>query len=124
MRVLEHVDRHLRHAAELPRQRPFGAGAVAQDAAEDLHVRGAGEGRGAGDLLHLGLAIDREEAHAELEARTMSRSFLIVLPKEMRSAVAPASSTIWISTTEAVSKHEPSSARSFSTSGSGFAFTA
>ena len=42
-------------------------------------------GRGARDLLDLGLAIDREEADAELEARAMSRSFLIVLPKEMRS---------------------------------------
>ena len=45
----------------------------------------------------------------------MSRSFLIVLPKEMRSGVAPASSASSISTTEAVSKHEPSSARSLST---------
>ena len=41
----------------------------------------------------------------------MSRSFLIVLPKEMRSAVAPAASTSSISTTEAASKHEPSCAR-------------
>ena len=54
----------------------------------------------------------------------MSRSFLMVLPKEMRSGVAPASSASWISTTDAVSKHEPSSARSLSTCGSGLAFTA
>ena len=60
--MLEHVGRHLGHAAELARQRPFGAGAVAQDAAEHL-----GAGRGAGDLLDLGLAVDREEADAELE---------------------------------------------------------
>ena len=39
VRVLEHVDRHLGHAAELARQRPFGAGAVAQDAAEDASRR-------------------------------------------------------------------------------------
>ena len=39
----------------------------------------------------------------------MSRSFLIVLPKEMRSGVAPAASASSISTTEAASKHEPSS---------------
>ena len=37
----------------------------------------------------------------------MSRSFLMVLPKEMRSAMAPAASTCSISTTEAVSKQEP-----------------
>ena len=54
----------------------------------------------------------------------MSRSFLMVLPKEMRSAVAPAASTISISATEAVSKQEPIAARSRSTSGAGFAFTA
>ena len=54
----------------------------------------------------------------------MSRSFLIVLPKEMRSGVAPAASASSISTTEAVSKHEPSSAQERSTSGSGLAFTA
>ena len=67
MGVLEHVDGHLRRAAELPRQRPFGAGAVAQDAAEDLGVLGLDAPGGARDLLDLGLAIDREQAHAELE---------------------------------------------------------
>ena len=54
----------------------------------------------------------------------MSRSFLMVLPKEMRSGVAPAASTISISATEAVSKQEPSPASSLSTSGAGLAFTA
>jgi hypothetical protein len=54
----------------------------------------------------------------------MSRSFLIVLPKEMRSAVAPAASTISISATEAASKQEPRRARHRSTSGAGLAFTA
>ena len=49
-------------AAELARQRPFGAGAVEQEAAEHL-----GAGRGAGDLLDLGLAVDREQADAERE---------------------------------------------------------
>ena len=38
----------------------------------------------------------------------MSFSFLIVLPKLMRSGVAPAASACSISATEAVSKHEPS----------------
>ena len=42
----------------------------------------------------------------------------------MRSGVAPAASTISISATEAVSKHEPSEASSDSTSGAGLAFTA
>ena len=54
----------------------------------------------------------------------MSRSFLMVLPKEMRSGVAPAASTISISATEAVSKQEPSETSSDSSSGAGFAFTA
>ena len=69
MGMLEHVHRHLGHAAELAGERPFGAGAVAQDAAEHLHLgsRDAGRLGRAGDLLDLGLAIDREEAHAELE---------------------------------------------------------
>ncbi len=58
--MLEHALRHLRHAAEFARQRPLGAVAVAQDAAEHL-----GAGRGARDLLDLGLAIDREQADAE-----------------------------------------------------------
>jgi hypothetical protein len=49
---------------------------------------------------------------------------LIVLPNEMRSASAPAASTISISATEAVSKQEPSLASSESTSGDGLAFTA
>ena len=54
----------------------------------------------------------------------MSRSFLIVLPKEMRSGVAPAASAISISATVAVSKQEPMEASSASTSGAGFALTA
>ena len=57
-------------------------------------------------------------------ARAMSRSFLMVLPKEMRSGVAPAASAISISGTEAVSKQEPMSASSFRISGAGLAFTA
>ena len=60
--VLEHVDRHRGVAAELARQRPFGAGAVEQEAAEHLRA-----GSGAGDLLDLGLAVDREQANAQRE---------------------------------------------------------
>ena len=56
----ENVDRHLRYAAELARQRPFGAFAGGQDAAEHPGAR-----RGAGDLLDLLDAIDREQRHAE-----------------------------------------------------------
>ena len=52
-------------------------------------------------------------------ARTMQRSFLMVLPKESRSAVAPAASAISTSATEAVSKQEPISASRRSTSGPG-----
>ncbi|MGY4433408.1 hypothetical protein ACVWWO_005885 [Bradyrhizobium sp. F1.13.1] len=58
------------------------------------------------------------------KARAMSRSFLIVLPKEMRSGVAPAASAISISATVAVSKQEPMEASKASTSGAGFALTA
>ena len=79
MGVLEHSSRHLRRAAELARQRPFGAGAVAQDAAEHLRAR-----RGARDLLDFGLAIDREQAHAE---RVGARDVALLLD---RVAVADA----------------------------------
>jgi hypothetical protein len=54
----------------------------------------------------------------------MSFSFLIVLPKLMRSGVAPASSACSISVIEAVSKHDPRSARRLKISGAGFALTA
>ena len=54
----------------------------------------------------------------------MSRSFLMVLPKEMRSAGAPASIAISTSATEAVSKDEPIAASRRRISGAGFAFTA
>ena len=59
---VEHVDRHLRVAAELARQRPLGAGAIIEDAAEHLRA-----GSGAGDLLDLGGAVDREQANPERE---------------------------------------------------------
>ena len=59
---VEHLDRHLRIATELARQRPFGAGAIIEDAAEHL-----GAGGGAGDLLDFGGAVDREQANTERE---------------------------------------------------------
>ena len=58
--MLQHVHGHGRLAAELARQRPFRPDAVGEDAAEH-----AAAGRRAGDLLDLGLAIDRVEADAE-----------------------------------------------------------
>ena len=61
VRELQDVGRVVRLAAELARQRPFGAGAVAMDAADD-----AAAGRGARDLLDLGLAVDRVQRDAEL----------------------------------------------------------
>ena len=81
-------------------------------------------GRRAGDLLDLGLAVDREEAHAE---RVGARDVALLLDRVAEGDAvgrAPAASAISISGTEAVSKHEPSAASSFSTSGAGFAFTA
>jgi hypothetical protein len=83
-----------------------------------------GAGRGAGDLLDLGLAIDREQPHAEREG---ARDVALLLDRVAVGdalGVAPAASAISISATEAVSKQEPSEARSDSTSGAGLAFTA
>ena len=61
-RMFEHIHGHAGLAAELARQRPFGADAIGEDAAEHL-----GAGGGAGDLFHFGLAVDRVEADAERE---------------------------------------------------------
>ena len=60
MGIDEHVDGHLRHAAELARQRPFGAFAIGQHAAEH-----AGAGSGTRDLLDFLMAVDREQPDAE-----------------------------------------------------------
>ena len=60
MRVLQNVGGIDRLAAEFARQRPFGAGAVADDPANHPAA-----GRGAGDLLDLGLAVDGKERDAE-----------------------------------------------------------
>jgi len=62
LRALQDVGGEFRLAAKLARQRPFGAGAVAMDAADH-----AAAGGGAGDLVHLRLAVDREQRNAELE---------------------------------------------------------
>src|SRR4030081_1022402 len=58
----EHLDRHFRIAAELARERPFGAGTVIDDAAEHLCAGG-----GARHLLDLGAAVDGEQPNAERE---------------------------------------------------------
>jgi hypothetical protein len=58
--VLEHIGRHGRFAAEFARQWPFRPDAVGDDAAK--HPRA---GRGAGDFVHLGGAVDGVKAHAE-----------------------------------------------------------
>ena len=60
--MAQHVDGHRGHAAELARQRPFGALAVGQHAAE--HARA---GCGAGDLLHFLDAVDGEQPDAQRE---------------------------------------------------------
>ncbi len=73
MGALEHARSHVGRAAELARQRPFRARAVAQDSAEDLRAR-----RGARDLLHLGFAIDREQADSE---RISARDVLLLLDR-------------------------------------------
>jgi hypothetical protein len=59
--MAQHVDRHRRHAAELARQRPFGALAVSQHAAEHT-----GLWRDTSDLLHFLDAIHSEQPDAQL----------------------------------------------------------
>ncbi len=60
MGIDEHVDGHLRDAAELARQRPFGTFAIGQHAAEHT-----GAGSGTGDLFDFLMAVDRKEGDAE-----------------------------------------------------------
>src|SRR5690606_31917857 len=60
--MTQHVYRHGRNAAELARQRPLGAFAIGQNAAEYL-----GAGGGTRNLLHFLDTIDRKEAHTQLE---------------------------------------------------------
>ena len=71
VRMFENVGGIDRLAAELARQRPFGAGAVAEDAANH-----AAAGRGARDFLDLGLAVDGKERDAEREGGCDLRLFL------------------------------------------------
>src|ERR1700679_3207399 len=115
----EHLDRPLPTAAELARQRPFGTGAVVEDAAEHL-----GAGGGAGDLLDLRGAVDRKQANAEREGARDVTLLLDGVAVGAPSGGTPAARAIWISATEAQSKHEPIEASSDSTSGAGLAFTA
>ena len=70
-RELQDVGGIDRLAAELARQRPFGAGAIADDATEH-----AAATRGAGRLLDFGFAVDGEQADAERKRRGGSRGFL------------------------------------------------
>ena len=60
MGVDENVDGHLRDAAELARQRPFGTFAIGQHAAEH-----AGARSGTGNLLDFLVAVDGKERDAE-----------------------------------------------------------
>ena len=62
MRMLQNIGGISGLTAKLPRQRPFGSGAVAMDTADH-----AAAGRSARHLLDLGLAVDREQGHAEAE---------------------------------------------------------
>ena len=70
---VEHVDSHLRIATELARQRPLGACAIVENAAEHLRA-----GRSTGDLLDFGGAIDREHADAE---RVGARDITLLLDR-------------------------------------------
>jgi len=117
--AVENIDRHLRIAAELARQRPFGPDAVAQNAAEYLRPR-----RRAGDLLDLRLAVDRKQRHPErMRARDIALLLDGVAKRDALGRGASRKHHLDLAT-EAVSKQEPSCASSDSTSGAGFAFTA
>ena len=61
MRALENVERHLGRTAELARQRPFGAFAIGENAAEHPRSR-----CGAGDFFHLADAVGGEQGDAQL----------------------------------------------------------
>ncbi len=60
MCVDQNINSHLRYAAELARQRPFGTFTVRQHAAEDARARS-----GTGNLLDFLMAVDGEEIDAE-----------------------------------------------------------
>jgi len=79
----------------------FGAGSVAQYRQNTL-APGAARA-----ISRLRPAIDRERRTPSQRRGRCRAPFLIVLPKLMRSGVAPAASDVSISATEAVSKHEP-----------------
>ena len=120
MRVLEHTRGHLRRAAEFARQRPFGARAVAQDAAEHFRAR-----RGARDLLDLRLAIDREQPHAEREgARDVALLLDRVAEADAVRRRARRERLLDLDDEAAQSKQEPSRASRSRISGAGLAFTA
>ena len=120
MGALQHPRRHLRRAAEFARQRPFGARAVAEDAAEHLRAR-----RGAGDLLDLGLAIDGEEADAErIGARDVALLLDRVAEADAVGRRAGGQRLLDLGHARRVSKHEPSRASRSRISGAGLALTA
>jgi len=118
MGVLQHVRGHA-GSQRIGRQRPFRPDAIREDAAEDARAGG-----GPGDLLHLGRAVDANIRTPERIARATSRSFLDGVAEGDAVRLAPAASTISISADRGVSKLDPSAARSDSTSGRRFAFTA
>ena len=102
--AFQDVGGEFRLAAELARQRPFGAGAVAMDAADH-----AAAGRGARDLVDLGLAVDREQRDAEPEGGGDLALFLDrCCRRRCGPAWQPVASTASVSRTEATSKEEPS----------------
>jgi len=118
MGVLQHVaamagsQPNLRDSGHSARRNPRGCGR-----------RRARRGR-PGDLLHLGRAVDREQPHAERIGARDVTLLLMVLPKEMRAALAPAASTISISATRRCRSSTRARRGADSTSGAGFAFTA
>ena len=116
---VEHLDRHLRIAAELARQRPFGAGAVIENAAEHLCAGG-----GTGDLLDFGGAVDREQANAEREG---ARDVALLLDRiAIGDAVgrSPCGQRHFDFGDRRGVEARAHRASSDSTSGAGFAFTA
>ena len=115
----EQLPGHVGVAAELARQRPFGARAPNQDAAEH-----AGARRRLGDLLQFLAAVEREQANTQLISLRDVALLLDGVAEEMRSGVAPAASTISISATRGGIERGARAASSDRISGAGLALTA
>ena len=120
LRPAQQRHRHLGIAAELARERPFGAVALDQHAAEDARA-----GRGPAELFELRLAVEGEEPHALLIGEGDVALFLdgVAEGDAARRRRRPSRQSS-ISLGLATSKAAPSAASRATISRAGLAFTA